>query len=58
MTGNRVDGSAPACAIIEAAVNGKEHFGVGIDGHIVTASLKALVSSLNRAGAVPMRNAA
>jgi len=31
---------------------------VGIDGHIVTASLKALVSSLNRAGAVPMRNAA
>jgi 2-isopropylmalate synthase len=58
MTGNRVDGSAQACAIIEAAVNGKEHFGVGIDGHIVTASLKALVSSLNRAGAVPMRNAA
>ena len=58
MKGGSVDGGAQACAIIEVAVNGKEHFGVGIDGHIVTASLKALVSSLNRAGAVPMRNAA
>jgi len=57
MKGGSVDGGAQACAIIEVAVHGKEHFGVGIDGHIVTASLKALVSSLNRAGEVPMRNA-
>lgn len=58
MSGGRDDGSAQACAIIEVASKGREHFGVGIDGHIVTASIRALVSSLNRAGAEPLRQAA
>ncbi len=41
---------ARACAFVEIASQGKEFFGVGIDSNIVTASLKAIISSLNRAG--------
>jgi 2-isopropylmalate synthase len=43
------DGSeARACAFMEIAAGGREVFGVGIDGNIVTASIKAIVSALNR----------
>ena len=42
-------GEAAACAMIELACPaGGERHGVGIDGNIVTASLKALISGLNR----------
>ncbi len=45
-------GDAQACAFIELvpAGGGAEHFGVGIDGNIVTASIKALLSGVNRLG--------
>ncbi|HUW00068.1 MAG TPA: 2-isopropylmalate synthase [Gallionella sp.] len=44
-------GDAQACAFIEIAHSdgGKECFGVGMDENIVTASIKAIVSSINRA---------
>lgn len=44
-------GDAQACAFMEIAHSdgGKECFGVGMDANIVTASIKALVSSINRA---------
>jgi 2-isopropylmalate synthase len=46
------DGNARACAFVEMAASGKgETFGVGIDSNIVTASLKAIVSGINRLGA-------
>ena len=46
------DGNARACAFVEMAAIGKgEIFGVGIDSNIVTASLKAIVSGINRLGA-------
>ncbi len=43
-------GNAKACAIIELADHGSrcEAFGVGMDANIVTASIKALVSGINR----------
>ena len=43
--------SAQACAFMEIAQSdgGKECFGVGMDENIVTASIKALMSSINRA---------
>jgi 2-isopropylmalate synthase len=41
-------GEASACAFIEIAAQGREFYGVGMDTNIVTASIKALVSSLNR----------
>lgn len=41
-------GDALAAAYIELDVNGKNLWGVGIDGDIATASLKALISSVNR----------
>jgi len=45
------DGNARACAFMEVAGNGNgDFYGVGIDGNIVTASLKALVSGINRMG--------
>jgi len=47
------DGNARACALMEiagAAGNG-ECYGVGIDSNIVTASIKALISGINRLGA-------
>lgn len=43
------DGNARACAFVEMAATGKgESFGVGIDSNIVTASIKAIVSGINR----------
>ncbi len=45
------DGNARACALMEMAAAGRgECFGVGIDANIVTASIKALVSGINRMG--------
>lgn len=41
---------ARACAFVEIASQGKEFYGIGIDSNIVTASLKAIISSVNRAG--------
>ena len=46
------DGNARASAFIELAVpGGGECFGIGIDSNIVTASIKAIVSGINRLGA-------
>ena len=42
-------GDAQAAAYLECAVNGTMLWGVGIDSSIVTASLKAVVSAVNRA---------
>jgi 2-isopropylmalate synthase len=42
-------GDALAAAYIELEVDGNVLWGVGIDGDIATASLKALISSTNRA---------
>ncbi len=42
-------GDANAAAYIELDVDGKVLWGVGIDGDIAVASLKALISSVNRA---------
>jgi 2-isopropylmalate synthase len=45
-------GDAQACAFLELAAKGMstERFGVGLDSNIVTASLKALVSGVQRLG--------
>ncbi len=40
---------AQAAAYVEASVDGKALFGVGIDSNIVAASLKAITSAVNRA---------
>ena len=37
-----------AAAYVEATVNGKSVFGVGIDPNIVVASLRAVASAVNR----------
>ena len=42
-------GDARAAAYVECAVNGQVLWGVGVDANIVTASLKAVVSAVNRA---------
>nr|HPQ84783.1 alpha-isopropylmalate synthase regulatory domain-containing protein [Actinomycetota bacterium] len=42
-------GDAKAAAYLECAVDGKVLWGVGIHSSIVTASLKAVVSAMNRA---------
>jgi 2-isopropylmalate synthase len=42
-------GDALAAAYVELEVNGRTLWGVGIDGDISTASLKAIVSAVNRA---------
>jgi 2-isopropylmalate synthase len=42
-------GDAQAAAYVECAVDGKVLWGVGIDGNTVLASLKALISAVNRA---------
>ncbi|WP_242901674.1 2-isopropylmalate synthase [Actinomadura terrae] len=42
-------GDARAAAYVECDVNGTSVWGVGIDGNIVTASLKAMLSAVNRA---------
>jgi 2-isopropylmalate synthase len=45
-------GDAQACAFLELTAQGKhtERFGVGLDGNIITASLQALISGVNRLG--------
>ena len=47
-------GDAQACAFLELtpAGGGAERFGVGMDTNIVTASVKALISGVNRLGLV------
>ena len=42
-------GDARAAAYVECAVGGRVLWGVGVDANIVTASLKAVVSAVNRA---------
>ena len=42
-------GDAVAAAYVECLVGGTTYWGVGIDANIVTASLKAVVSAINRA---------
>jgi 2-isopropylmalate synthase len=42
-------GDALAASYIELDVNGRVLWGVGIDGDISTASLKAIISAINRA---------
>ncbi len=42
-------GDAQAAAYIEMEVAGQTLWGVGIDGDIATASLKAIISAVNRA---------
>jgi 2-isopropylmalate synthase len=42
-------GDASAAAYVECAVNGRVLWGVGVDANIVTASLKAVISAVNRA---------
>ena len=42
-------GDAKAAAYVDLSVNGKRLWGVGIDSDISTASLKAIVSAVNRA---------
>ena len=49
-------GDAQACAFIELssdATDAPDRFGVGLDHNILTASIKALVSGVNRLGLVP-----
>ncbi len=49
------DGNARACAFMEiAGKNSGECYGVGVDSNIVTASIKALISGVNRVGAAQM----
>jgi 2-isopropylmalate synthase len=43
-------GDATAAAYVECAVGDQVLWGVGLDANIVTASLKAVVSAVNRAG--------
>ena len=43
-------GDAKAAAYLECAIDGQVVWGVGIDSSIMTASLKAVVSAVNRAG--------
>lgn len=42
-------GDAQAAAYVEADVNGRTFWGVGVDPNIMTASLRALVAAINRA---------
>ncbi len=45
------DGNAQACAFMEVAgEDAGECYGVGVDSNIVTASIKALISGINRIG--------
>ena len=44
-------GDAKAAAYLECAIDGQVYWGVGVDPNIVTASLKAVVSAVNRAAA-------
>jgi 2-isopropylmalate synthase len=42
-------GDAKAAAFVECAIGGRVLWGVGVDSSIVTASLKAIISAVNRA---------
>jgi 2-isopropylmalate synthase len=42
-------GDAKAAAYLECAIDGRVCWGIGVDANIVTASLKAVVSAVNRA---------
>ena len=55
MGGSREGGEASACAFIEVTRPGSgcERYGVGVDANIVTASIKALVSGVNRIASAP-----
>ena len=44
-------GDAIAAAYVECAVGDQVLWGVGLDANIVTASLKAVISAVNRAAA-------
>ena len=46
-------GDARACAMVEIAGSGSECYGIGIDANIVTASIKALLSGVNRMQGLP-----
>ena len=48
-------GDARAAAYLECAIEGQVVWGVGIDSSITTASLKAVVSAVNRSAAVAAR---
>lgn len=52
MGSSREGGDAQACAFMAVTCTGSEYecFGVGMDANIVTASIKALVSGVNRLG--------
>ena len=41
-------GDAQAAAYVECDVDGETRWGVGVDANIVTASLKAVASAVNR----------
>lgn len=43
-------GEATACAFVEVVCQGKVCYGVGMDTNIVTASIKAIFSGMNRCG--------
>lgn len=43
-------GDAMAAAYVECSIDGSIYWGVGVDANIVTASLKAVTSAVNRAG--------
>ena len=59
MGSSREGGDARACAFMEiAGSGGSERYGVGIDANIVTASIQALVSGVNRVGANAFAGAA
>jgi 2-isopropylmalate synthase len=49
-------GDAQACAFLElvSAAGGTERFGVGMDTNIITASVKALLSGVNRLGSAEL----
>lgn len=47
-------GEAMACAFVEVVCQGKVCYGVGMDTNIVTASIKAIVSGINRCSVQPM----
>jgi 2-isopropylmalate synthase len=48
MTASTDGSEARACAFVEVAQGGKERFGAGVDANIVTASIRAIVSALDR----------
>ncbi len=54
MSASQTGGNAKACAFVEVASstssNRSDYFGVGIDENIITASIKALISGVNRMG--------